>query len=68
LGRQTYGQQTPEKVDMAQPLRIDELNKKLQATGRIDGWNAMQMRRLIYANGSVSHDSARVLLGLDRAC
>jgi len=53
---------------MAQPLRIDELNKKLQATGRIDGWNAMQMRRLIYANGSVSHDSARVLLGLDRAC
>jgi hypothetical protein len=53
---------------MAQPLRIDELNKKLQATGRIDGWNAMQMRRLIYANGSVSHESANVLLRLDRAC
>jgi len=53
---------------MAQPLRIDELNKKLEATGRIDGWNAMQMRRLVYANGTVSHDSAKVLLGLDRAC
>ena len=53
---------------MAQPLRIDELNEKLRASGRIEGQHAMQLRRIIYANGSVGHESAKLLLGLDRAC
>ena len=53
---------------MAQPLRIDELNEKLRASGRIEGSHAMQLRRIIYANGSVGHDAAKLLLGLDRAC
>ena len=38
---------------MATPLRIDELNEKLRASGRIEGQHAMQLRRMIYANGSV---------------
>ena len=53
---------------MAQPLRIDELNEKLRASGRIDGSHALQLRRIIYANGSVGHEAAKLLLGLDRAC
>jgi hypothetical protein len=53
---------------MAQPLRIDELNEKLRASGRIEGSHAMQLRRMIYANGTVDHEAARLLLGLDRAC
>jgi len=53
---------------MAQPLRIEELNEKLRATGRIEGQHAMQLRRLIYATGSVGHEAAKLLLGLDRAC
>jgi len=53
---------------MAQPLRIDELNEKLRASGRIEGQHAMQLRRIIYANGSVGHEAAKLLLGLDRAC
>src|SRR5262245_30642017 len=53
---------------MAQPIRIDDLNQKLRATGRIDGSHAMQLRRLIYAGGSVSREAANLLLGLDTAC
>ena len=53
---------------MAQPLRIDELNEKLRASGRIEGSHAMQLRRIIYANGTVNHEAAKLLLGLDRAC
>ena len=53
---------------MAQPLRIDELNEKLRASGRIEGPHAMQLRRMIYADGSVGHEAAKLLLGLDRAC
>jgi hypothetical protein len=53
---------------MAQPLRIDELNEKLRASGRIEGQHALQLRRIIYANGSVEHEAAKLLLGLDRAC
>ena len=53
---------------MSQPLRIDELNEKLRASGRIEGSHAMQLRRIIYANGTVGHDAAKLLLGLDRAC
>jgi hypothetical protein len=53
---------------MAQPLRIEELDKKLQATGRIEGQHAVQLRRMIYANGTVGHEAAKVLLRLDRAC
>ena len=53
---------------MAQPLRIAELNEKLRASGRIDGSHAMQLRRMIYANGSVNQEAAKLLLGLDRAC
>ncbi len=53
---------------MAQPLRIDELNEKLRASGRIEGQHALQLRRIIYANGSVGHEAAKLLLGLDRAC
>ena len=64
----TLGAENPREVVMAQPLRIDELNEKLRASGRIDGSHAMQLRRLIYANGSVNHEAARLLLGLDRAC
>jgi hypothetical protein len=62
------GRQTLEKVDMAQPLRIAELNEKLRASGRIDGSHAMQLRRMIYANGTVNHEAGKLLLGLDRAC
>ena len=53
---------------MAQPLRIDELNETLRASGRIESSHAMQLRRLIYANGTVNQEAARLLLGLDRAC
>jgi hypothetical protein len=53
---------------MATPLRIDELNEKLRASGRIEGSHAMQLRRLIYANGTVTPEAAKLLLGLDRAC
>jgi hypothetical protein len=53
---------------MAQPLRIEELNGKLRSSGRIESSHAMQLRRLIYAAGSVDHEAAKLLLGLDRAC
>jgi len=53
---------------MTQPLRIDELNEKLRASGRIEGQHALRLRRIIYANGSVGHEAAKLLLGLDRAC
>jgi len=38
------------------------------ARQRIEGQHALQLRRIIYANGSVGHDAAKLLLGLDRAC
>jgi hypothetical protein len=53
---------------MAQPLRVEELNEKLRSSGRIESQHAIQLRRLIYANGSVGQDAAKLLLGLDRAC
>ena len=53
---------------MTQPLHIAELNEKLRASGRIDGSHALQLRRMIYATGSVNHEAAKLLLGLDRAC
>jgi len=53
---------------MAKPIRIDELDEKLRASGRIEGLHAVQLRSLIYATGSVGPESAKLLLGLDRAC
>jgi hypothetical protein len=53
---------------MTQPLRIDELDQNLRATGRIDAGHAMQLRRMIYSKGNVTAHDADVLFKLDRAC
>lgn len=53
---------------MTQPLMIDELDRNLRAKGAIDAGHAMQLRRMIYAKGSVTKSDAEVLFKLDRAC
>jgi hypothetical protein len=53
---------------MAQPLRLEELDRKLRATGRIEGQHAIQLRRIIYATGSVGDEAAKMLLRLNDAC
>lgn len=53
---------------MTQPLRIDELDQNLRAKGAIEAEHAMQLRRMIYAKGSVTKHDADVLFKLDTAC
>jgi len=53
---------------MAQPLRIENLDERLQASGRIEGQHALQLRRMVYANGTVTRKDADILFNLDRAC
>lgn len=53
---------------MAQPLRIENLDERLQASGRIEGQHALQLRRMVYANGTVTRKDAEILFNLDRAC
>lgn len=51
-----------------QPLHIEELDGRLRASGTIEGRQALQLRRLIYATGTVSRQSAEILLNLDAVC
>jgi len=53
---------------MTQPLRIDELDQNLRAKGAIEAEHAVQLRRMIYAKGSVTKHDADVLFKLDTAC
>ncbi len=53
---------------MSQPLRIENLDENLRATGRIEGQHALQLRKMIYAKGNVSRNDAEILFKLDRAC
>jgi hypothetical protein len=53
---------------MTQPLRIEYLDQQLHARGRIDGQHALQLRRLIYVNGTVTRKDAEILFKLDAAC
>jgi hypothetical protein len=49
-------------------MRIDELDRQIQARGNIDGQHAFDLRRLIYAKGSVSRSDAETLFKLHAAC
>ena len=53
---------------MTQPLRIEHLDESLRACGQIEGQHALQLRRMIYANGSVTRKDAEILFKLDLAC
>ena len=53
---------------MAQPLRIEQLDQSLHATGTIEGQHALQLRRLIYATGTVTRKCAEILFKLDAVC
>jgi hypothetical protein len=53
---------------MTQPLRIEHLDEQLQARGQIEGQHALQLRRMIYAKGTVSRKDAEILFKLDAAC
>lgn len=53
---------------MTQPLRIENLDENLRASGQIEGQHALQLRRMIYAKGSVTRKDAEILFKLDRAC
>jgi hypothetical protein len=53
---------------MTQPLRIEHLDQQLQARGNIEGQHALQLRRMIYANGTVTRKDAEILFKLDAAC
>lgn len=53
---------------MTQPLRIEHLDEGLRASGRIEAQHAIQLRRMIYAKGSVTRADAEILFKLDRAC
>lgn len=53
---------------MTQPLRIEHLDQQLQARGHIEGQHALQLRRMIYANGTVTRKDAEILFKLDAAC
>ena len=53
---------------MTQPLRIEHLDETLRAAGHVEGQHALQLRRMIYAKGSVSRKDAEILFKLDAAC
>lgn len=53
---------------MTQPLRIEHLDETLRASGHIESQHTLQLRRMIYAKGSVSRKDADILFKLDRAC
>ncbi len=53
---------------MNQPLRIEQLDQSLRANGLIEGQHAVQLRRMIYAKGSVTKSDAEILFRLDQAC
>ena len=53
---------------MTQPLRIEHLDERLHATGKIESQHALQLRRMIYANGTVTRKDAEILFKLDRVC
>jgi hypothetical protein len=53
---------------MTQPLRIEHLDQTLRAAGHIEGQHALQLRRMIYAKGTVTRKDAEILFKLDRAC
>jgi hypothetical protein len=53
---------------MTQPLRIEHLDETLRASGHIESQHALQLRRMIYAKGSVTRKDADILFKLDRAC
>jgi hypothetical protein len=53
---------------MAQPLRVEQLDQNLRALGRIEAQHALQLRRMIYADGPVSKKDADILFSLNSAC
>ncbi len=53
---------------MAQPLRVEHLDQTLRALGRIEAQHALQLRRMIYGDGSVSRKDAEILFSLNDAC
>ena len=53
---------------MNQLLRIDQLDQSLRANGRIKLQHAGQLRKMIFAKGSVTKEDAATLFRLDRAC
>ena len=53
---------------MTQPLRIEHLDETLRASGHIESQHSLQLRRMIYAKGSVTRKDADILFKLDRAC
>jgi hypothetical protein len=53
---------------MTQPLRIEHLDETLRASGHIESQHTLQLRRMIYAKGSVTQKDADILFKLDRAC
>ena len=53
---------------MAQPLLIGQLDRQIQASGRIEASHALQLRRMIYASGPITRQAAETLFRLDRAC
>lgn len=53
---------------MNQPLLVEQLDQSLRANGSIEAQHAMQLRRMIYAKGTVSKNDADVLFRLDRVC
>ena len=53
---------------MNQPLRIEQLDQSLRANGRIEVQHALQLRRMIYAKGSVTKADAEILFRLDHVC
>lgn len=59
---------TQRKAPLLKPLRIEDLDGRLRASGTIEGQHALQLRRLIYASETVSRESAEILFKLDAAC
>lgn len=53
---------------MNQPLRIEQLDRSLRSNGLIEVQHAVQLRRMIYAKGSVNRSDAEILFKLDRVC
>ncbi|MDZ4868216.1 MAG: hypothetical protein SGI91_12925 [Alphaproteobacteria bacterium] len=53
---------------MTQPLRIEHLDETLRASGHIESQHSLQLRRMIYAKGTVTRKDADILFKLYRAC
>jgi hypothetical protein len=53
---------------MAQPLRVEQLDQNLRALGRIEAQHALQLRRMVYGDGSISLKDAEILFALNDAC